>query len=419
MSNLPGVFAELFQFPRVRSRYLDAPLLGQRTSYISHLLRHGVPRARVKSVASMQIHAINLMNMGGARLIHAAEVQQAALQWSIDSAVRKRIAPSKAVSHKFLRTVTEWLAFSNLITEPAAPKALFEPQVTQYFRDARARGHAEAAIYNRRNLLKAFLGWLSERRNNLEDVSLDDIDTYLESRRAKGYRQSTFANIRGELRLFFRYCESQHWCKAGISRGILKPASIRLSPDSRGPAWKDVRRMLSVLATDPVEIRANAVISLCAICALRRSEIARMRLEDLDWQNEIMTVRRVKRGGVQQFPIQHEVGQAILSYLKSARPRSSCRSLFTTIRTPIRPISPNSIGMIVRKRMTMLKIKSHNFGPHSLRHSCATQLLNKGFSLQEIAEFLGHRGLQAVSIYAKYNPRLLRNVASFSLVGVR
>ena len=57
-------------------------------------------------------------------------------------------------------------------------------------------------------------------------------------------------------------------------------------------------------------------------------------------------------------------------------------------------------------------------GPHSLRHACATRLLKKGTSLREIADFLGHRNLRTVSIYAKLDTRSLRKVASFSMAGV-
>jgi integrase/recombinase XerD len=218
---------------------------------------------------------------------------------------------------------------------------------------------------------------------------------------------------------FLRFCEARNWCEGGIARGIVMPRLIHRQTGPRGPAWKDVRRMLSMVGTDPLELRANAIINLCSIYGLRRSEIVQRRLDDFDWHNEIMTVRRAKGGRVQQFPIQYEVGEAILAYLKSARPKSSCRRLFTTFRTPFRPMGPSCVRTIVAKRMKALGIESQNFGPHALRHACATQLLDKGFSLPEIADFLGHRGLSAVSIYAKYNPRLLRRVASFSLAGIQ
>ena len=69
--------------------------------------------------------------------------------------------------------------------------------------------------------------------------------------------------------------------------------------------------------------------------------------------------------------------------------------------------------------MKVLGITAHSLGPHSLRHACATELLRKGTSLRDIADFLGHRGMESVSIYAKYDSRSLREVAAFRLGGVR
>ena len=74
---------------------------------------------------------------------------------------------------------------------------------------------------------------------------------------------------------------------------------------------------------------------------------------------------------------------------------------------------------IVGWRMRRLRIELEHVGPHSLRHACATRLLKKGASLKEIADFLGHRNIQSVGIYARYDTRSLRKVAAFSLAGVR
>jgi len=413
-----NLFADLFQFPRVIFKYLHAPLLAERSKYLLYLRRNGVPRTRLQSTASLQIHAIELLGLSEARLISAKQVQDAGAKWGMGSAQRKRTRPSNATC--FIQTTVSWLTFIGLFVQPEAAKLPFASLVASYLEESRIRGHAEATIYNRNRLLSSFQIWLGSRHDYFAELSLNDIDDFMDSRRAKALRQRTLRHICEEIRLFVRYCESQNWCKAGIARGILTPrAAVMPSIASRGPAWKDVRRMLSIVATSPSEFRDNAIISLCAIYALRRSEIVQMRLDDLDWSNEIMTVRRAKRGGFQQFPIQHEVGEAILAYLRSTRPSSNCRSLFTTIRAPIRPMQANSIRVIVAKRMRMLGIKSQNLGPHALRHSCATQLLHRGFSLYEIADFLGHRGLHAVSVYAKYNPQLLRRVACFSLAEIR
>jgi integrase/recombinase XerD len=68
--------------------------------------------------------------------------------------------------------------------------------------------------------------------------------------------------------------------------------------------------------------------------------------------------------------------------------------------------------------MRKLGIHSEHIGPHSLRHAFATQLLKQGTPLRDIADFLGHSDVKSVSIYAKYDTRSLRQVASFSLAGV-
>jgi integrase/recombinase XerD len=87
----------------------------------------------------------------------------------------------------------------------------------------------------------------------------------------------------------------------------------------------------------PAELRACALFLLFSIYGLRSSEVAGLRLEDFDWRNETFTVRRAKRGGIQQYPIQYEVGEAILKYLQHGRPQSSCRHVFL-IREPCKPI---------------------------------------------------------------------------------
>jgi len=69
--------------------------------------------------------------------------------------------------------------------------------------------------------------------------------------------------------------------------------------------------------------------------------------------------------------------------------------------------------------MKSLGIESAHYGTHSLRHACATQLLHQGCSLIKIADFLGHRDIKSVGIYAKLDMRSLLQVAAFSLEGLR
>jgi integrase len=165
-------------------------------------------------------------------------------------------------------------------------------------------------------------------------------------------------------------------------------------------------------------LRALPVILLSAVYGLRATEIANLKLDDIDWRNETITIRRAKRGRTQQFPLQYEVGEAIINYLQYARPRCTCRHVFVTLVRPFRPLSRGFAWVIIGKRMRKHGVQANNIGPHALRHACATQLLKKGSSLRGIADFLGHKDIKTVSIYAKHDPRMLRKVAAFSLSGI-
>jgi integrase/recombinase XerD len=218
------------------------------------------------------------------------------------------------------------------------------------------------------------------------------------------------------LRRFFRYAENRGLCKAGFAEAIQNPTVNQRTERVSGPPWREIRKLINNMDdSSPANCRAKVVLMLCSIYGLRNTKITRLRLEDFDWQHETFVVTRVKGGRSQQFPIQYEVGEAIIRYLKTVRPQCTCRNLLVTLVLPYRPLI--NLGPIVQKELKRAGIASQNHGPHSLRHACATELLRKGTSLRNIADFLGHRDIRSVSIYAKYDLRSLRKVANFSITG--
>jgi site-specific recombinase XerD len=155
-----------------------------------------------------------------------------------------------------------------------------------------------------------------------------------------------------------------------------------------------------------------------AVYGLRSGEISRLLLSDFDWRLETFTVNHSKRGGVQKYPLQREVGDAILEYIQRARPRTSCRNLFLTLKPPYRAIGGSALWKITSRGMETAGIRCRRRGPHCLRHACATHLLEQGASLKEIGDLLGHRDFRSTSIYAKVHLQQLRRVADFDLGGL-
>jgi site-specific recombinase XerD len=262
-----------------------------------------------------------------------------------------------------------------------------------------------------------FLDWAGCHHRDLSSVTLKDVETYLEAKRQTGWKPRTVASQCSILRRFFQYAFIRGWTDQRIGRGISRPRVSRYEEAPKGPAWKDVRKLLEFRSPD--EARTRAMLFLCSIYALRASEVTNLTLDDFDWFNETLTVRRVKQGRIQQFPLQFEIGEAIIDYLRHGRPSCKCRNLFVTARPPYHQLSPQSLRNVIAQQMVAMGVTATRLGPHSLRHACATQLLRRGSSLHDIADFLGHKNMSSVCVYAKHDIRTLKNVAVFSLAGIR
>jgi integrase/recombinase XerD len=140
------------------------------------------------------------------------------------------------------------------------------------------------------------------------------------------------------------------------------------------------------------------MLLLLAVYGFRSSEVRHLCLGDIDWEQEVMHVRCAKQRKTQHYPLLRNVGDAILRYLREVRPRCSYREVFVTRIQPFRPLTATCLGIMVRNRLFQLGLTLPCYGPHALRHSCATHLLAESFTLKDIAEHLGHVSLESTQI---------------------
>jgi integrase/recombinase XerD len=155
------------------------------------------------------------------------------------------------------------------------------------------------------------------------------------------------------------------------------------------------------------------------VYGLRIGEVCRLTLDDVDWFNEKIRVRRLKNKRIQEYPLTAEVGNAILKYLRIVRPRGAGRVLFLRLHTPYGPMTTHGASSCISVLVRALGCRLPHYGPHSLRHACATHLLNKGFSLKEIGDHLGHRSPRSTQIYAKVERNKLVQVATPQLSSLK
>jgi site-specific recombinase XerD len=119
------------------------------------------------------------------------------------------------------------------------------------------------------------------------------------------------------------------------------------------------------------------------------------------------------------LPILEDVGLAIIDYLKYARPSfEQTQAIFLRLTPPISKLSPSTLHSIVTQHMRSAGVKVDNgkkHGPHALRHSLASALLEDNTPLPVISEILGHSHTDSTSVYLKID---INQLKPFSLIPV-
>jgi site-specific recombinase XerD len=159
----------------------------------------------------------------------------------------------------------------------------------------------------------------------------------------------------------------------------------------------------------PGGLRDRAILTLLSRMGLRAGEIAALQLDDLDWRHGEFVVRGkgVRRD---RLPIPVDVGQAVVKYLRSARPGDALdRCVFIRTTAPHRGLTATGVTQVVNSA-------AHRAGlgtifSHRLRHSAATAMLAAGAPLAEIGQVLRHRSAVTTAIYAKVDVVALRSLA--------
>ena len=347
--------------------------------------------------------------------ISPAEVQQAAAD-SAQCHGRSDAARTafNAIAGRWLTSLGRMEAGSPVLQPFAALIAAY----ADYMRDE--RGLSPVTITKRCWCVQDFLKRLKVPDGHLDQVTIADVDAAFLALAADGRLARATLNVRARgLRSFFSFTERRGWSRAGLAVAIHVPRLYAQESLPTGPSWEQVQATLQLAQGErPTDVRALAILILLATYALRAREVARLRLDDLDWQAEVLVIVGDKTGRTRSYPLTRSAGDAILRYLKSVRPRSSHREVFLTLRAPFRPLTGIAVYGLVAQRTRGLGVPLTHYGPRSFRHACATHLLNEGgLTMKEVGDHLGHRDPDSTQTYAKIDLAGLRTVADLDLGG--
>lgn len=415
------MFDQLFTSPRAIDHHSTSPLLEERLRYLGHCAAQGSTRSSLRLIASHLLVFIDQFDLEVARDVSLDQIKEAANAWVGSSAHAHNVTNRWYGRMRFISNAKQWLNFLGRLRFPEAPPHPYAHLIEEFCDHLiRDRGLAQSTVRIHQWHIGQFLERFGQQSRPFNAICIRDIDAAIARKGEQDhYTRASIAHYVGTLRVFFRYAEQRRWCSRGLAAAVMCPRIFADEGLPKGPSWEDVQRLLAGTEGDhPKDIRDRAIIMLFAVYGLRVGDVRALRLEDLNWDKELLSIRRPKSRRQQTYPFAYTVGQAILRYLKEVRPRTPHREVFLTLRAPIRPIGSGALYDVVGDRLATMSLPLKHHGPHALRHACASRLLAEGLSMKEISDHLGHRKLDTTRVYAKVNLTGLRLVADFDIGGV-
>lgn len=160
--------------------------------------------------------------------------------------------------------------------------------------------------------------------------------------------------------------------------------------------------------------RRGYAMARCMVdLGLRAGEVAALTFEDFNWPDGTLTIRRSKSRRADVLPLPVPTGQAIVEYVRRARPHVTSRSLFVRHHAPLdAPFTTTCVRSAIRLAYAHCGLAQRYTGTHVLRHTAATRMRCAGASLKDIADVLRHRSLDTTTTYTKVDQPRLAAVAA-------
>lgn len=408
-----NILNRLFCQRRFRIRYLTYPMLSERISHLEKWENAGAARFTLREMSSYQLHIIDLLHIDDGRMITHEEICKAANAWMVSNPNRSADANIIHCRENFMVYAKDWLSSMGKYIPPTESFPLKENVMSYLVWLKESKGYSQQTVNMRYNMLKNFMTDMAPV--NMHNISPQTLDTYIIHRSERdGCSRRTIANTVSVLRDFFSFGYMKGWNSDILIAALNRPRTYRHEDIPSYVPWETTRSILVKKSQDTGNgIRDYAIFLLLAIYGLRSSEVTGLKLTDIDWRKEQIFIRRAKSGRPQIMPLLPVVGEAILRYIKEVRyNKGKCEYLFLGRLAPHRPLTGGALNRMTRTELRKAGVVLKHYGPHSFRHGCATQLINTGFSLKEIADLFGHVRLDTTRTYAKADLTTLREVAN-------
>jgi site-specific recombinase XerD len=290
----------------------------------------------------------------------------------------------------------------------------FEYGITGFLEQQRKNGRMQATMYNYTLRLNDFSKFLiAQGLNSFEELDYKHITDYLVSI-STSYKGMSLTAVLSQLRVFCEYLYLNEYKRVNLSLMIPK-SQVQQSRQHLPSIWSETEIAEMVRQIDrssPTGKRDYAIITLVTKLGLRVSDIVDLQFANLDWEKDCISLIQRKTGEALILPLLNEVGDALIDYIRNARPQTEDGHIFVKHNYPYDGYTTKTnfhnivCRYMYKAGITVDADKSH--GLHSFRHTLATTMLKKGVPADAISEALGHKNPNMVRQYIRVDVEQLR-----------
>jgi integrase/recombinase XerC len=268
--------------------------------------------------------------------------------------------------------------------------------------------------------IRAYLGDLDSFFDHLERLDVNDFATldlahirsWLANQQVKGGARTTLSRRATSIRLFTKWATKKGFLVKDVGATLATPKGARTLPDVLTVA--DASLAMDAMSArvseeeGPISKRDAAMLEILYASGARVSELCGLDLEDIDYARS--SIRVLGKGNKERtIPIGNPAMRALESWLKNGRDSiagaKSERAVFLGARG--KRIDQRTVRTMVYHALAALE-GAEKMGPHALRHSAATHLLEGGADLRTVQEILGHASLATTQIYTHVSTERLQ-----------
>ena len=247
--------------------------------------------------------------------------------------------------------------------------------------------------------LERWLDFLSRQgRSSPQEIEREDVTAFLEELRARGLSPRSVARATASLRSFQRFLVEEGICERLPMADLPTPRHVQRLP--KVLTQEEAALLLDQpIVEDPAGLRDRAILETLYGTGIRISELTGLDVEDMDLgEREMRVMGKGSRERV--VPVGDAAAAALRDYLSKGRPKLEKsrvqRALFLNQRGG--RLTRQGAWGLVKKYARRVGLEE-KMTPHTLRHSCATHLLENGANLRYIQELLGHASISTTQIY--------------------